>query len=172
MVDNLFAAYRERIKTRDWMSDSTKQQAMVKLDAILRKLGYPDTWKDYSSIEISRQSYLKNILACTQFGFNRMKNKLGKPVDRTEWGMSTPTVNAYYSSSMNEIAFPAGIMQPPFFNPDADDAVNYGCMGAVIGHELTHGFDDEGSQFDAKGNMVNWWKKEDEIGRASCRERV
>jgi len=161
MVNNLIAAYKERIKSRDWMSDSTKQQALAKLDKVMKKLGYPDKWKDYSSLSISRDSYVMNTMNGSAFKWNYMINKLGKPVERAEWTMSPPTINAYYNPVMNEIVFPAGIMQSPFFDINQDDAINYGAMGSVIGHELTHGFDDEGSQFDADGNMKNWWTKED-----------
>ncbi|HEY4799477.1 MAG TPA: M13 family metallopeptidase [Bacteroidia bacterium] len=161
MVDNLIAVYKERINTRDWMSDSTKKQALAKLDKVMKKLGYPDKWKDYSSLSISRDSYAMNAWNGSAYRWNHMVNKLGKPVDRTEWNMSPPTINAYYNPVMNEIVFPAGIMQYPFFDINQDDAINYGAMGAVIGHELTHGFDDEGSQFDADGNMKNWWTKDD-----------
>lgn len=161
MVDNLMAAYQERIKTRDWMSAETKEQAIAKLTTIMRKLAYPDKWRDYSALSIKRDSYVQNFMRANTFGFNFMISKMGKPVDKTEWGMSPPTINAYYNPLLNEIVFPAGIMQPPFFNPEADDAVNYGGMGAVIGHELTHGFDDQGSQFDAEGNMKNWWTESD-----------
>ncbi|MCE3280966.1 MAG: peptidase [Bacteroidetes bacterium] len=161
MVENLIAAYRVRIESRDWMSTETKKAANLKLDKVMKKIGYPDKWKDYSSLEINRDSYVQNFLRANQYSFNEMKNKLGKSVDRTEWGMTPPTINAYYNPSMNEIVFPAGIMQPIFFNPDADDAVNYGIMGAVIGHELTHGFDDEGCQYDADGNLKNWWTDAD-----------
>jgi len=161
MVENLIAAYRVRINSRTWMSEVTKKQAMAKLDKVMKKLGYPDKWKDYSSLDIKRDAYILNTMRADRYEFNRMVNKLGKPVDRTEWGMTPPTINAYYNPSMNEIVFPAGIMQPVFFNPEADDAVNYGCMGAIIGHELTHGFDDEGCQFDADGNLKNWWTPQD-----------
>lgn len=161
MVENLISAYKERIKTRDWMSDATKTQAYAKLDKVMKKFGYPDKWRDYSTLTINRDSYVQNFLRANTYLFNEMIDKLGKPVDRTEWGMTAPTINAYYNPSMNEIVFPAGIMQPVFFNPDADDAVNYGCMGAIIGHELTHGFDDQGAQFDADGNLKNWWTEED-----------
>ncbi|GAB4137104.1 MAG: M13 family peptidase [Bacteroidia bacterium] len=161
MVDNLTGAYEERIKTRDWMSEQTKQQALTKLKSIMRKLGFPDKWRDYSGLKVGKTSFVKNVLASNKFDFDFMISKNGKPVDRMEWGMTPATINAYYNPSNNEIVFPAGIMQPPFFNPDADDAVNYGAMGAVIGHELTHGFDDEGSHFDAEGNMVDWWTPED-----------
>jgi putative endopeptidase len=161
MVKNLIAAYRVRIASRDWMSEETKKAANMKLDKVMLKLGYPDKWKDYSSLDIKRDSYVQNFLRANVYGFKEMVNKLGKPVDRTEWGMTPPTINAYYNPTMNEIVFPAGIMQPIFFNPDADDAVNYGAMGAIIGHELTHGFDDEGAQFDADGNLKNWWTETD-----------
>ncbi len=161
MVDNLILVYNERINTRDWMSDSTKMHAHEKLDKVMKKLGYPDNWKDYTGLEINRNSYVKNTWNSNAFRWNFMVNKLGKPIDRTEWGMSPPTINAYYNPSMNEIVFPAGIMQYPFFDINQDDALNYAAMGAVIGHELTHGFDDQGSRFDADGNMVQWWTAED-----------
>ncbi len=161
MVKNLIAAYRVRIDSRDWMNAETKKAANLKLDKIMLKLGYPDKWKDYSTLDIKRDSYVQNYLRANVYSYREMVAKLGKPVDRTEWGMTPPTINAYYNPSMNEIVFPAGIMQPIFFNPDADDAVNYGAMGAIIGHELTHGFDDEGAQFDADGNLKNWWTEAD-----------
>jgi putative endopeptidase len=161
MVDNLILAFRARINNLDWMSDSTQQKALLKLQSFTRKLGYPDKWKDYSAMQISRDSYLENYLNARKFLYNEMTGKLGKAIDKTEWQMPPQTINAYYNPLLNEIVFPAGIMQPPFFNPDADDAVNYGSMGAVIGHELTHGFDDQGSKFDSNGNMVNWWSEED-----------
>ncbi len=161
LVDNLTATYRERIKNLTWMSDSTKKQALAKLDKIIRKLGFPDKWKDHSKLIINEESYCMNVLRSNEFALNLMLDKIGKPVDRTEWGMSTPTVNAYYNPSINEIVFPAGIMQPPFFDANADDAANYGGIGAIIGHELTHGFDDQGCQFDGDGNMIEWWTEED-----------
>ncbi|MBS1646153.1 MAG: M13 family metallopeptidase [Bacteroidetes bacterium] len=161
MVDNLTQAFRERIKTRTWMSDATKTKALEKLNTIMRKLGYPDKWKDYSTLSIKNDSYLANVLRSGTFSFNEMIHKIGKPVDKTEWGMTPPTVNAYYNPSYNEIVFPAGIMQPPFFDAHADDAANYGVMGAVIGHELTHGFDDQGAKYDAEGNLKDWWTPED-----------
>jgi len=161
MVENLIAAYRVRINSRDWMGEETKKQAQTKLDKVMKKFGYPDKWKDYSSLDIKRDSYVQNFMRANTYSFKEMINKLGKPIDRAEWGMTAPTINAYYNPSMNEIVFPAGIMQPVFFNPEADDAVNYGCMGAIIGHELTHGFDDQGAQYDADGNLKNWWTKED-----------
>ncbi|MEO6902365.1 MAG: M13 family metallopeptidase [Bacteroidia bacterium] len=161
MVDNLIAAYRVRIDSRDWMSPETKKQANAKLDKVIKKFGYPDKFKDYTTLDIKRDSYVQNFLRANTFAFNEDIHKLGKPVDKTKWEMTPPTVNAYYNPAINEIVFPAGIMQPVFFNPDADDAVNYGSMGAIIGHELTHGFDDQGAGFDADGNLKNWWTKED-----------
>jgi putative endopeptidase len=143
------------------MSDSTKTKALEKLNTIVRKLGYPDKWRDYSALEIGTESFLKNAFNATAFEFRRNLNKLGKPVDKLEWGMSPPTVNAYYNPTMNEIVFPAGIMQPPFFDPAADDPCNYARIAVVIGHEITHGFDDQGAQFDAQGNLKNWWNSED-----------
>lgn len=163
MVDNLTAAYKERINTREWMGPETKKQALHKLETVMRKLAFPDKWRDYSSLEIKRDAYILNFFRTNTFEFNYMANKLGQPVDKTEWGMTPPTVNAYYNPSFNEIVFPAGIMQAPFFDANADDAVNYGAMGAVIGHELTHGFDDQGCQYDADGNLKNWWTKEDSL---------
>ncbi|MBZ5515850.1 MAG: M13 family metallopeptidase [Acidobacteriia bacterium] len=171
MVHNLEAALREDIQNLPWMGPETKKQALTKLDAIVNKIGYPDKWRDYSKLEIDRGPYVLNAFHAEHFEFNRDLAKVGKPVDRTEWGMSPPTVNAYYNPQLNEIVFPAGILQPPFYSPDADDAINYGGIGAVIGHELTHGFDDEGSQFDAQGNLRNWWTPEDRKNfeaRAAC----
>ncbi|MFN5492975.1 MAG: M13 family metallopeptidase [Bacteroidota bacterium] len=161
LVDNLVTAYRERIDALDWMSPETKAMAQKKLNTVIRKLGYPDTWRDYSAMKIGRESHLQNYISAYRFELQRNYNKLGKPVDKTEWFMTPPTVNAYYNPTTNEITFPAGIMQPPFFFPDGDDAVNYAGIGAVIGHELTHGFDDQGSQFDEEGNMKNWWTDKD-----------
>jgi endothelin-converting enzyme/putative endopeptidase len=139
------------------MTDETKKQAEIKLAAIRNKIGYPDKWRDYSSIKITRDDFLGNYVRASQFEAHREANKIGKPLDRTEWGMTPPTVNAYYNGQYNEIVFPAGILQPPFFNRNADDASNYGAIGAVIGHELTHGFDDEGRKFDPQGNLRDWW---------------
>ncbi len=161
MVNNLRDVLRERIGQLPWMSDSTKRQAMVKLDAFTRKIGYPDKWRDYSALEVKRGAFAENLQAATRFGNARDWRKLGQPVDRTEWAMTPPTVNAYYSPLLNEIVFPAGILQSPFYDPNADDAVNYGGMGAVIGHEMTHGFDDQGRQFDASGNLRDWWTAQD-----------
>jgi putative endopeptidase len=161
MVHNLVAALRDDLKTLPWMGPETRAQASAKLAAFAVKIGYPDKWRDYSALKVERASYLANLQRGAEFEFQRRLNKIGKPVDRTEWGMTPPTVNAYNNSSMNEIVFPAGIMQPPFYDPKADDAVNYGGMGAVIGHEITHGFDDHGSQFDGQGNLKNWWSPDD-----------
>ncbi|MBD2715601.1 M13 family metallopeptidase [Microvirga sp. STR05] len=161
MVANIKEAMGEHIQQVDWMSAATKAEAMKKLNAFTVKIGYPDKWKDYSALNISRESYLKNVLAARRWASLDNISKFGKPIDRNEWVMTPPTVNAYYNPPMNEIVFPAGIMQPPFFDPKADDAVNYGGMGAVIGHEITHGFDDQGRQYDAEGNLRDWWTKED-----------
>ena len=162
MVKNLEAALGDDLRQLPWMSEATRQQALIKLAAINNKIGYPDKWRDYSALDIQRGSYVENVFRADGFEFHRDLNKVGKPVDRNEWGMSPPTVNAYYDPQLNEIVFPAGILQPPFFDFQADDAHNYGAMGAIIGHEMTHGFDDEGSQFDAHGNMKNWWTPEDQ----------
>jgi putative endopeptidase len=161
MVHNLIAALRDDFETLPWMGPETRAEATAKLEAFALKIGYTDKWRDYSGLKIDRKSYAENQLRGAEFDFARRLNKIGKPVDRTEWGMTPPTVNAYNNSSMNEIVFPAGIMQPPFYDPNADDAVNYGGMGAVIGHEITHGFDDHGSKFDGKGNLKDWWSPDD-----------
>ena len=161
IVNTLVGALHDRIQQLGWMGDSTKVQALAKLDAYAKKIGYPDKWRDYSALDIKPGEYLANVQAGDQFAAAYDWNKIGKPVDRTEWGMTPPTVNAYYNPLMNEIVFPAGILQPPFFNADADDAVNYGAMGAVIGHEMTHGFDDQGRQYDKAGNLKDWWTKQD-----------
>ena len=161
MVHNLLAALRDDLGTLPWMGPETRAQATAKLQAFAVKIGYTDRWRDYSALKIDRRSYAENVVRASEFDFARRLNKIGKPVDRTEWGMTPPTVNAYNNSNMNEIVFPAGIMQPPFYDPNADDAVNYGGMGAVIGHEITHGFDDHGSKFDGKGNLKDWWTPED-----------
>jgi putative endopeptidase len=161
MVENILASLGERIQKLDWMTDSTKQKALIKLHAIVKKIGYPDHWKDYSSIHITRDDLLSNIRQTSHYRFQKDLEKIGKPVDRTEWEMTAPTINAYYEPTQNNINFPAGILQPPFYFSSADDAVNYGAIGAVIGHEITHGFDDEGRQFDADGNLKDWWSAED-----------
>src|ERR1700719_4470472 len=160
MVNNLIEALREDLKTLSWMSPETRLAALVKLNAITKKIGYPDKWRDYSAVKVDRVSYVQNVMRARQEDFRYDLKKIGKPVDRGEWGMTPPTVNAYYNPMMNEIVFPAGILQPPFFNPKADDAINYGGIGAVIGHEMTHGFDDQGRQFDEVGNLRDWWTPE------------
>ncbi len=162
MVDNIKLAMRDSISKLEWMSDTTKQQAYKKLDTILVKIGYPDVWRDYSSLQIDTGPYAANTARAAEFEFKRNLAKLGKPIDRTEWGMTPQTVNAYYNPTMNEIVFPAGILQPPLYHVNADPAANYGNTGATIGHELTHAFDDEGRQFDAEGNLKSWWTKQDE----------
>jgi putative endopeptidase len=161
MVKNMESVLRGRIDSLAWMSPATKTQAIVKLDAFVNKIGYPDEWKDYSGLEVKKGPFIENVLAANVFESHRDLAKIGKPVDRLEWRMTPPTVNASYNSLKNEISFPAGILQPPFFNPDADDAVNYGGIGAVIGHEMSHGFDDSGRQFDAQGNLRDWWTSAD-----------
>ena len=168
LVANLRSALHDRIQGLDWMSEATKVQALKKLDAFGVKIGYPDKWKTYP-FDIKRDDYFGNVLRASAYEVRDNLSKLGKPIDRTEWGMTPSTVNAYYNPSMNEIVFPAGILQPPFFDPKADDAVNYGAIGWVIGHEMTHGFDDQGSQFDAQGNLKNWWTDAD---RKAYQERT
>ncbi len=161
MVDNLIAALDDRLQTLQWMGDTTRAQALAKLRAFGKKIGYPDKWRDYSKLVIDRADLAGNVVRAQTLNTARNLGRIGKPVDREEWRMTAPTVNATYSASYNDISFPAGILQAPFFDPDADDAVNYGGMGAVIGHEMTHGFDDQGRQFDAVGNLRDWWAAED-----------
>ncbi|WP_333875464.1 M13 family metallopeptidase [Flavobacterium sp.] len=161
MVKNLLKAYAESIKTLDWMSPATKKEALKKVDNFMIKIGYPDKWRDYSALKIDKNDLYGNAARATEFEYNRNLAKLGKPVDRAEWGMNPQTVNAYYNPSLNEIVFPAAILKPPFFDLNADDAVNYGGIGAVIGHEIGHGFDDQGSAFDGTGTMKNWWTPQD-----------
>jgi putative endopeptidase len=162
MVRNMEAVLRERLSTLAWMSDSTRRFALAKLDAFVNKIGYPDKWRDYSKLELSRQQpFVANRFAVVDFESKRDFAKVGKPTDRTEWGMTPAMVNAQYNPLANDVTFPAAILQPPFFDPNADDAVNYGGMGAAIGHEMTHGFDDEGRQFDAGGNLKEWWTPAD-----------
>ena len=171
LINNLFAAYKERIQQLEWMSPETKDKALAKLATFKRKIGYPDVLRGYAGLNINRDSYLMNDYRSNEFQVKRNLHDINKEVDRTRWGMTPPTVNAYYSGLFNEIVFPAGILQPPFFNFSADDAINYGAIGAVIGHEITHGFDDQGSKFDASGNFKNWWTDEDRAkfeDRASC----
>lgn len=167
LVSNLLSAYRESIDTLDWMSDATKRAAKEKLSKFTVKIGYPDHWRDYSKLQIKADDLVGNVMRAQQFEYQRNIDKLGKPIDRKEWGMTPQTVNAYYNPELNEIVFPAAILQPPFFNVLADDAVNYGGIGAVIGHEISHGFDDQGSQYDGDGNLRDWWTKEDHVKFAS-----
>jgi putative endopeptidase len=161
LVSNLVKAYEIRIKNLDWMTDVTKQKALDKLYAFTPKIAYPDKWKEYEGLEIKRGSFFQNLRNAGEWGYTEMVKQLGKPVDKSRWGMTPPTVNAYYNPVNNEIVFPAGILQFPFFDPNADDAVNYGGIGAVIGHEISHGFDDSGSQYDKDGTLRNWWTDED-----------
>ena len=161
LVGNLQKALGERIQNLDWMSDATKARALEKLSTFTVKIGYPDKWKDYSTLEIKNDSYYENMKRATQWYYADMMSRYGKPVDRTEWGMTPQTVNAYYNPTTNEICFPAGILQYPFFDMNADDAFNYGAIGVVIGHEMTHGFDDQGRQYDKDGNLKDWWEEAD-----------
>ncbi|RQW00821.1 MAG: M13 family peptidase, partial [Calditrichaeota bacterium] len=161
LVNNLKDAYRERIEQLDWMSEETRDKALVKLSKFRAKIGYPDKWKDYSGLVIKKDELLHNIKRAVIHNYDREISKLGKPIDRDEWFMTPQTVNAYYNPSMNEVVFPAAILQPPFFNLEADDAVNYGAIGAVIGHEMTHGFDDQGRKSDGDGNLKEWWTDKD-----------
>jgi len=160
LVQNLLKAYEISIKNLDWMTDQTKVKALEKLGKFTPKIAYPDKWRDYSALEIGHDLHT-NLGAIAKFERDYELNKLGGPINRDEWGMTPQTVNAYYSPGFNEIVFPAAILQPPFFNPDADDAANYGGIGAVIGHEIGHGFDDQGSQYDGDGNLNNWWSDAD-----------
>ncbi len=171
LIDNLLLAFRERLNKLDWMTDETKSRALAKLLTFKRKIGYPDTLRGYKGLTIDRESYALNSLRTDQLQIKRNIDDIGNEVDRTRWGMTPPTVNAYYNPPLNEIVFPAGILQPPFFNPEADDAINYGGIGGVIGHEISHGFDDQGSRFDADGNLKMWWTEDDRKkfeDRAAC----
>ena len=161
MVGNIKVSMAEHIQTNTWMSAPTKAEALKKLNALRVKIGYPDVWRDYSALSISRESYLKNILTARQWASRRETAKFGGPIDRNEWGMTPSTINAYYNPPLNEIVFPAGYLQPPFFDPKADDAINYGAIGGVMGHEMTHGFDDQGRQYDSQGNLRDWWSPAD-----------
>jgi putative endopeptidase len=161
LVNNLQKSFEARIAKLDWMSDSTKQIAKDKLHAFIKKIGFPDKWRDYSKVDIDRKSFYNNLQSCAKNEFAFQAAKVGKPVDRTEWGMTTPTINAYYNPTVNEIVFPAGILQYPYFDLGSDDAMNYGGIGMIIGHEMTHAFDDQGAQYDKDGNLKNWWSKED-----------
>ena len=161
LVNNLQKAFEVRISNLDWMSDSTKAKAKEKLYTFIKKIGYPDKWRDYSKVNIDKSTYYENLQSCAKNEFEYQLGKVDKAVDKTEWGMTPPTINAYYNPSFNEIVFPAGILQFPFFDPNADDAINYGGIGMVIGHEMTHGFDDQGAQYDKDGNLKLWWSKDD-----------
>jgi predicted metalloendopeptidase len=161
LVKNLLAAYKQSIDQIDWMSPKTKKEAQAKLAKFTPKIGYPNKWRDYSALTVQRDDLVGNVMRSVEFNVNKELNKLGKPVDREEWGMTPQTVNAYYNPEMNEIVFPAAILQAPFFDANADDAVNYGAIGAVIGHEISHGFDDQGAQFDGDGNLRDWWSAKD-----------
>ena len=172
MVKFHLDSMRARIAAATWMSEATKAQAYRKLDTMHSKVGYPDTWRDYGKLDLARRPYVLNVLAAGEFDFQRRLAKLGKPVDRKEWGMTPQTNNAYYSPSLNEICLPAGILQPPFFDEHADAASNYGSLASTIGHELTHGFDDQGRQYDADGNLKNWWTETDLKGFKERAERV
>ena len=164
LVDNLRQALKARIEHVTWMSPEIKAKAIAKWETFTPKIGYPDKWRDYSGLSTQRDSYLDNVRAVTAFNYKYNLSKIGKPVDKTEWNMTPQTVNAYYNPLQNEIVFPAAILQPPFFNPNADDAFNYGVLGAVIGHEMTHGYDDQGSRFGPDGNFIKdpgWWTPKD-----------
>src|SRR5690349_7926788 len=161
MVNRIETAMGERIRQLDWMSPETKQQAAAKLAGIRNKIGYPDKWRDYSSVKIDRNDFVGNVQRAGQFEQHRQINKIGQPVDHGEWDITPTTVDAYYNPQMNDINFPAGVLQPSLYDAKMDDAPNYGDTGGTIGHELTHGFDDQGSQYDAKGNLRNWWTKDD-----------
>ena len=161
LVDNLKKSLRMRIENLEWMGPQTKEEALAKLDSMIVKVGYPDEWRDYSDLDVQPGDYMGNVVRSARFEFAYDMDKVGKPVDKKEWGMSPQTVNAYYNPAVNEIVFPAGILQPPFFNLGADDAINYGAIGMVIGHEMTHGFDNQGRQYDKDGNLRNWWTDQD-----------
>ncbi len=161
MIVNIMTTYKQSIAQLDWMSSETKAQAQKKLATMMLKIAYPDKWRDYSGLVIESNDLVGNVIRSNMFGYNYQISKLGKPVDRTKWGMTPQTVNAYYNSELNEIVFPAAILQPPFFNAKADSAVNYGGIGAVIAHEISHAFDDQGSQYDEIGNLRNWWTESD-----------
>jgi putative endopeptidase len=171
MVQDIKGAMRQDIDAAPWMSGETKKAAIVKLDAVVDRIGYPDAWRDYAAVRVTRDEALGNRQRASAFDRARTLKKIGQPVDRGEWSMTPPTVNAYYSAARNNINFPAGILQPPFYKPGGDAAVNYGAAGAVIGHELSHGFDDQGRKFDGQGNLRDWWTPADAKAfeqRASC----
>jgi predicted metalloendopeptidase len=172
LVKNLLTAFGQSIDGLTWMTDATKVRAKEKLSKITTKIGYPDKWRDYSGLSVNPEDLMENYRSSRKVEYARMINKLGTPVDRLEWGMTPQTVNAYYNPSLNEIVFPAAILQSPFFNKDAEPALNYGGIGAVIGHEISHAFDDQGSQYDAEGNLKNWWTDEDRDAFKSLTERL
>lgn len=163
LVSNLQKSFEAHIKNLDWMSEATKAKAHDKLYAFMQKIGFPDKWRDYSKVTVNRKTFYENLISAGKNEYQYQLSKLNKPVDKTEWGMTPPTINAYYNPTFNEIVFPAGILQFPFFDPNADDAINYGGIGMVIGHEMTHGFDDQGAQYDKEGNLKNWWATEDSV---------
>ncbi len=173
IVESLQKSFEANLAGLSWMDDATRAAALAKVQRMVgnNKIGYPNVWRDYSTLQTTKSSFFANSIAANRFETKRSLAKIGKPVDRNEWGMSPPTVNAYYSPQKNEIVFPAGILQPPFFNKEATDAVNFGSMGMVVGHEITHGFDDQGRQFDVDGNLKDWWSDKvgkDFVGRAEC----
>jgi putative endopeptidase len=161
LIGNINTVFKERVQKLEWMSEETKAKAMEKLSKFTYKIGYPDKWENYSSVDIQANTLAQNVMNMNYFEYKKNANRLGQPIDKDEWGMNPQTINAYYNPTMNEIVFPAAILQPPFFNPNADDAINYGGIGGVIGHEFSHGFDDQGCKFDGDGNMKNWWTEED-----------
>ena len=169
LVENVKVSLNERINAGEWMQPETKEKAVAKLNTMRVKIGYPEEWRDYSNLSIEKDSYYANVLRARRFENDYQLAKIGKPVDPSEWLMTPQTVNAYYNPTTNEICFPAGILQPPFFDMNADDAVNYGAIGVVIGHEMTHGFDDQGRMYDKDGNMTNWWTS---IDSANFAERT
>ena len=172
LVGNLRTALKARIENLSWMSDETKQKAIAKWETFTPKIGYPDKWREWNGLATNRDSYIGNVIAATEFNYKWNLGKIGKPVDKTEWGMSPQTVNAYYNPLQNEIVFPAAILQPPFFDPKADDAANYGGIGAVIGHEMTHGYDDQGARFGPTGNFENWWSEADAKGFSGLTDKL
>jgi putative endopeptidase len=172
LVKNLLAAYKQSIDTLDWMSPATKKEAQAKLAKFTYKIGYPNKWRDYSALTVARDDLVGNVMRSRVFESNRQLAKLGQPIDREEWGMTPQTINAYYNPEMNEIVFPASILQPPFFDANADDAVNYGAIGGAIGHEISHGFDDQGSQYDGDGNLRNWWTAQDQKNFAAKTQKL
>ncbi len=172
LINNLIKAYDTRIKGLEWMTDETKEKALAKLYAFTPKIGYPDKWQKYEGFDIAPTTFYANVKNGAAWDYKDMVDKLGKPVDKTLWGMTPPTVNAYYNPVQNEIVFPAGILQFPFFDPNADDAVNYGGIGAVIGHEISHGFDDSGSQYDQNGYLRNWWTEKDRKSFETLADRI